>query len=102
MPDLVDQLAREVTSRIRELGFDEPNRRVVGIVLEIAYLATLRSEEGKFVNGSLTFANPKRPDVSPPMLRRADYPTFTKFESPESLTVQTFVKLARAIYRWSG
>src|SRR5215468_7951685 len=102
MPDLVDRLAYQVASRIRELGFDEPNRRVVGILLEIAYLGTLRSEEGRFVKGSLTFANSKRPDVEPPFIRRADYPAFTKFESPEILTVQTLVKLARAIDRWSG
>src|SRR6202035_1792429 len=56
----------------------------------------------RFVKGSLTFANPKRPDVHPPRLRRADYPAFTKFESPEILTVQTLAKLACAIDRWSG
>jgi len=102
MPDLVDRLAHQVASRIKELGFDEPNRRVVGTLLEMAYLGTLRSEEGRFVKGSLTFASPKRPDVDPPFLRRADYPAFSSFESPEILTVQTLVKLARAIDRWSG
>src|SRR5438876_3860795 len=102
MPDLLDRLAREVASRIRQLGLIEPNRRVVGTLLELAYLGTLRSEEGRFVKGSLMFANPKRPDIDPPFLRRADYPAFTKFESPETLTVQTLVKLARAIDRWSG
>ena len=30
MPDLVDRLAHEVASKIRKLGFDEPDRRVVG------------------------------------------------------------------------
>jgi hypothetical protein len=102
MPDLVDQLAHETASRIRKLGFDEPNYRQIHTLLELAYLGTLRSEEGRLVKGSLTFANPKRPDVYPPLLRRADYPAFTKFESPEILTVQTLVKLARAIDRWSG
>jgi len=102
MPDLVDRLAHEIASRIRRLGFDEPNYRLIGTLLELAYLGTLRSEEGRLVKGSLTFANPTRPEVHPPLLRRADYPAFTKFESPESLTVQTLVKLARAIDRWSG
>jgi hypothetical protein len=102
MPDLVGRLAHEVASRIRELGFAEPNRQVVGTLLEMAYLGTLRSEEGQFVKGSLTFANPERPDIDPPMRRRADYPAFTKFGSPEVLTVQTLVKLACAIDRWSG
>lgn len=102
MPDLVDRLADEVAFRLRGLAFSEPTRPVVGSLLEIAYLATLRSEEGRFVRGSLTFANPKRPDVAPPFTRRADYPAFTKFESPEILTVERLVKLARAIDRWSG
>ena len=102
MPDLVDRLASKVASRIRELGFDEPNRRVIGALLEIAYLGTMRSEEGRFVKGSLTFAHPSHPDVDPPPLRRADYPTFHKFETSEILTVQTLVKLACAIDRWSG
>jgi len=101
MPDLVDRLAHQIASRIRELGLDEPNRRIVGTLLEMAYLGTLRSEEGRFVKGSLTFANPNRPNVHPPIVR-ADYPAFTKFQSPEILTVQTLVKLARAIDRWSA
>ena len=68
MPDLVDRLAQQLASRLRELGFDEPNRRVVGTLLEMVYLGTLRSEEGQLIKASLTFANPKGPDVDPPML----------------------------------
>ncbi|MGE3344152.1 MAG: putative sensor domain DACNV-containing protein [Vicinamibacterales bacterium] len=102
MPDWVNRLADQVAARIRELGFDEPNRRVIGSLLETAYLGTLRSEEGRFVRGSLTFANPRRPDVDAPFTRRANYPGFTNFDSPEALTVQCLVKLARAIDRWSG
>lgn len=102
MPDLVDRLAHQVASRIRQLGFKEPNRQVVGTLLEMAYLGTMRSEEGRFVKGSLTFANPKRPDLLSPLRRRADYPGFTRFETPEILTIQTLVKLACAIDRWSA
>jgi hypothetical protein len=75
---------------------------VVHDLLEMAYLGTLRCEEGRFVKGSLTFANPKRPEISPPLCRRASYPAFIKFETPETLNVQTLVKLACAIDRWSG
>jgi sensor domain DACNV-containing protein len=102
MPDLVDRLAYQVASRIRALGFDEPNRQVVGSLLETAYLGTMRSEEGRFVKGSLTFADPKRPEAAPPPLRRADYPAFTRFGTPEILNVQTLVKLACAIDPWSA
>jgi hypothetical protein len=102
MPDLVDRLAHEVASRIRKLGFDEPSRQVVGALLELAYRGTMRSEEGRFVRGSLTFANPKWPHVAPPPRQRLDYPAFTRFETPEILTVPTLVKLACAIDRWSA
>ena len=34
MPDLVARLANEIASRIRELGFDEPNRRLSVIFLK--------------------------------------------------------------------
>jgi len=54
MPDLVAQLASRVGSRIRKLGLDEPSPRVIRALLEMAYLGTLRSEEGQFVRGSLT------------------------------------------------
>ena len=102
MPDLVDRLAREVATRMRNLGFDEPNRQVVGTLLEMAYLGTLRREEGRFVKGSLTFANPDLPNVNPPLIRRANYPAFNRFETPEILTVQTLAKLACAVDRWSA
>jgi hypothetical protein len=69
MPDLIERLAHEVASRIRALGLDGPNRRVIGALLEMTYLGTLRSEEGRFVKGSLTYADPKQPDIGPPRLR---------------------------------
>ena len=102
MPGLVDRLAHQVASRVRALKFREPNRQTIGALLEMAYLGTLRSEEGRFVRGSLTFANPKQPGINPPFRRRADYPAFTKFGSRETLNVQKLVKLACAIDRWSG
>lgn len=101
MPDIVDGLASTVAARLRKLGFAEPRRAVVASLLRMAYLASLKTEEGRFVRGSLTYANPKDPE-DPPLMKRADYPGFTRFEKPEVLTVDTLVKLARAIDRWSG
>jgi hypothetical protein len=101
MPDLVDELASTVAARLRKLGFAQPRRPVVASLLRMAYLASLKTEEGRFVRGSLTYANPKDPE-DPPMMKRADYPGFTPFAEPEVLTVDTLVKLARAIDRWSG
>jgi hypothetical protein len=102
MADLVDELASTVGFRLRKLGFAEPRRPVVASLLRMAYLASFKTEEGRFVRGSLTYANPKNPDPDPPLMKRADYPGFTQFGDPEVLTVDTLVKLARAIDRWSG
>jgi hypothetical protein len=102
MPDLVDELASTVALRLRKLGFAEPRRSVVASLLRMAYLASFKTEEGRFVRGSLTYANPRNPDENPPLMKRADYPDFTRFVEPEILTVDTLVKLARAIDRWSG
>ena len=65
-------------------------------------MATLKTEEGRFVSGSLTFANPKDPEPDRPFTKRADYPAFTAFGRPCLLSVEQLVKLARAIDRWSG
>jgi hypothetical protein len=54
------------------------------------------------VKGSLTYANPKKPERYPPLTRRADYPLFTKLEHPLRLSVETFAKLSRAVDKWSG
>src|SRR5687767_9767227 len=102
MPDLVDGLASTVAARLRKLGFTEPRRSVVASLLRMAYLATLKTEEGRFVRGSLTYASPKDPEIRAPLVKRADYPDFTRFNRPEVLTVETLVKLARAIDQWSG
>ena len=71
-------------------------------LLHIAHHASLITEEGRFVRGSITFANPAEPDVDPPFTRRADYPGFTRFARSRPLTVASFVKLARAIDSWSA
>jgi hypothetical protein len=71
-------------------------------LLNIAYVASLRTEENRFVRGSLTFSNPSVPDIDPPLRHRADYPRFTAFGHPVPLSVETVVKLSRAIDKWSG
>lgn len=101
MPDLVDDLASTVAARLRKLGFAEPRRVVVTSLLRMAFLASLKTEEGRFVRGSLTYANPKNPE-DPPLMKRADYPGFTQFEKPELLTVDTLVTHVEDCFGESG
>lgn len=102
MSDVVDKLARGVSSKLRAFGFPKPSTAVVQSLLQTAYLASFKTEEGRFVRGSLTFSDPAAPDVSPPFTRRADYPGFTKFDRRRPLTVDSLVKLARAVDKWSA
>ena len=98
----LEEFIRKVGSKLRRLGYSLPNAATIGALLRTAYLATLRTEEGRFVRGSLTFADPNKPDTDPPPLRRADYPAFTAFDHSVPLTVEGVVKLSRAIDSWSG
>jgi hypothetical protein len=62
----------------------------------------MKTEEGRFVRGSLTFADPSHPDLDPPRCRRASYPSFTAFEHHTPLTADGVIKLFRAVDRWSA
>jgi hypothetical protein len=100
--ELIDRLAHNVAKKLRAFAFSSPTRPVLGLLIRTAYLASLKTEEGRFVQGSITFAEPDEPDLDPPLTRRADYPSFTRFARPMPLTVEGLVKLARAIDKWSG
>ena len=102
MIDNLQHLIETVRAHLRILGLRSPGTAVLKKLLRITYLASLRTEEGRFVRGSVTFANPANPDINPPICRRADYPKFTSFAEPLPLTPQTLVKLFRAVDRWSG
>jgi len=100
--DHLGRLTQLVHSKLRVLGFSSPRAFMIRALFETAYLASLKTEEGRFVRGSLTFADPSAPDTHPPITRRASYPGFTTFRHKLSLTVETLVKLSRAIDKWSG
>jgi hypothetical protein len=98
----LSRIAHYISSRLRILGFTSPRESVVRVLLDTAYFATLRTEEGRFVRGSLTFSDPSVPDINPPICRRADYPAFASFRHWLPLRVDAIVKLSRAIDSWSG
>jgi hypothetical protein len=101
MTDRVQQLSRALTPRLRALGHANPNAATLYALLHTAYLASLRTEEGRFVKTSLTFANPQNPH-SPPPRTRAHYARFSKIGHPQALTPSNLTKLARAVDQWSG
>jgi hypothetical protein len=102
MTDQLSRLTQLVHSKLQLLGFSSPRESVIRALIDTAHLASLRTEEGRFVRGSLTFADPRKPDIDPPLTRRADYPDFTRFRRRLPLTVEILVKLSRAIDKWCG
>jgi hypothetical protein len=102
MMDAVARLAKDIRTKLKALRFREPSLPVLRKVLEVAYFASLKTEEGRFTRSSITYAHPTRPDTDPPILRRANYPTFTAFKRRSALTVEELAKLSRAIDKWSA
>jgi hypothetical protein len=101
----LDDLARLITTKLHSLRSTLPSPvptvPVVREVLEVAFYASLRSEEGRFLRTSITFAHPNRPEIRP-HLRRHCYPSFTKFERSLRFDVGTMAKLSRAVDQWVG
>src|SRR2546430_9967219 len=79
MTEHLSRLTKHVRSKLRILGFSSPSTSVMRALLETAYVASIKTEENRFVNGSLTYCDPSAPDFDPPLLRRAYYPSFTPF-----------------------
>jgi len=100
--DPLERLSRVVGSKLQKLGYSSPKPSVLAELLNTAYRATLVTEEGRFVRGSLTFADPRGPEPDPPLLRRADFPSFTPLGRRLPVSVEMVVKLARAIDSWCG
>lgn len=102
MIEPLDRLAKHVYAKLRVLGFTMPTASVLRALLDTAYIASIKTEENRFVRGSLTFSDPKMPEPDAPILRRADYPSFTPFGKRTRLDANAVVKFSRAVDRWSG
>ena len=99
---LTDRLAQDVHAKLKCLQLRNVRLPVLRLLLETAYMASQKTEEGRFVQGSLTFEDPQGLDIGRPSRQRANYPLFTVFSRRMPLTVSGFVKLARAIDAWTG
>lgn len=101
MSDRVQQLASLIAPRLRAFGYTYPSQPTVYALLQAAYLASLRTEEARFVKVSVCYADPRNPDDLPGRIR-ANYPKFSPLRRAQTLTPAALTKLARAVDRWSG
>jgi len=102
MIDHLNRLTEHVCSKLRILEFSLPNCSVLHALLETAFVASIKTEENRFVRGSLTYSDPTKPELDPPICCRADYPSFTPFAHRTRLDANALVKFSRAIDAWSG
>lgn len=102
MPDRLDELQKRITAQLGKAKVGLPTKPLLRHLLEIAYWATLRTEEGSFIRGSLTYADPSNPEPDPPVTRRAGFPSFSPLSTRVPLTPEALVKLSRAIDQWAG
>ena len=102
MPDLIVQLAKTIDNRLKTIGCARPSFSILKLLLQTAYHATLRTEEGRFIQSSITYAHPNPQPEDGPATRRADYPGLWALGRHVPLNVERLVKLARAIDMWSG
>ena len=98
---MINRFGKMISERLHELGVTSPSTPVITAICRTVHTASLITEEGRFVQGSITLADPLAPD-QPPRLRRADYQAFTSFKKPSAFTPEFFAKLARAVDQWSG
>ena len=98
---VLDLLADQVRDGLSKLVSRPPARKVILEVLDVSLSASLRQEEGRFVRGTLTYADPNKPQEFPVCVR-SNYPKFVSLGAPERLTVDGAVKLARAVDAWTG
>lgn len=102
MPELIVRLAQIVDDRLKMIGCERPSLPVLKALFETAYHGTLRTEEGRLIRGSITYAHPKPQPEEGPATRRSHYPGLWPFAHRVPFNVERLVKLSRAIDMWSG
>lgn len=96
----VSDLAKEIQLHFKRRRLRPPRRLVLESLLEAAYLASLKTEEGDSLQMRLVLVDPENPDPDPPPRPRSDRWSITRLSTPLALTVPNLVKLARAADPW--
>jgi len=102
MTEPITLLAKTIGKRLRALGRKQPSLPVLKSLLSTAYHATLRTEEGRLLRGSITFSAPTQHPEDGPSIQRAYYPQLWRFDTNQPLSVDRLIKLCRAIDMWGG
>lgn len=90
-------LARRVLERLADLHYRRPALGALTKLLEVAFFASMRTEEGEPVRCSITYIDPERPDPRPPRRIVANRWRCMPFAQPIELTPSNLVKIAESL-----
>lgn len=95
-------LAARVYDKLTNQGVKSPSVDKLRDLFEVMYFASLKTEEGKPVQFSITYSNPHNPDPKPPPRIRAYRWKHISLDPRKLLTVRNVSKLARAVDPWTS
>src|SRR6476620_9469603 len=100
-----EKLLKEISDskpRTQLLALDIPSIEVLTGICEIFYFASFHTEEGRYIQLRVAYADPKNSDPDAPSRVRADRWTFTRLHQTVPFSVEEAVKLAKAADPWSS
>ena len=95
-------LAARVYDKLTDQGVKCPSVETLRGLFEVMYFASLKTEEGKPVQFSVTYSNPQNPDPKPPARIRAYRWKHISLDPRKLFTVRNVSKLARAVDPWTS
>jgi hypothetical protein len=98
----VIDLAKSVDSYLRQASAYSPGVSTLSRFFEVAYFASLKTEEGKPLQLRIALVDPSNPDPINPRWPRADRWKITRMPNRLPYTIPNLVKLARAADPWSS
>lgn len=90
-------LAAFVRGRLTELHARAPALAALEEILEVAFFASMKTEESEPVLCTLAYVDMKNPDPMPPERIVADRWSYVRFEQPIPLDVKNLVKVSKSI-----
>jgi hypothetical protein len=101
-PAPITRLAEIVDRRLKQAGSKSPGLHRLTKLIEIIYLTSLKTEEGKPLQVRVALIDPSNPDPDRPPVILPDRWTLARLERRLPLTVPNLIKLSKAADPWSS
>lgn len=95
-------LAEFVQKRLKELHARSPALPALTEMLEVAFFASMKTEEAEPVLCNLCYLHIKNPDPTPPQRIVADRWSYVRYDAPIILNVKNLVKISKSVDSSAG